>query len=262
MLNCWGAIFSGALNGLGLQRKVARTAILCDVIQLTLTILTVPRFGLSGFVVGFVLSSAVSVGLDLRELCRSAGMKPKWKEWLFAPVTAAVLSGMWGNLLFRYLTDNGIGHDHACVGEDMAKRILRRLKFDNDTIYKVSKIVRYHDYGNGMEPTHRIVRRAIHTMGEDIYPYMFAVRQADIFAQSLHEREEKLSRLEKGQSIYEEILGAGDCLSLKDLAVTGKDLIDAGVKPGPELGEILSGMLEQVLEDPSKNTKEYLLTLI
>jgi stage V sporulation protein B len=116
MLNCWGAIFSGALNGLGLQRKVARTAILCDVIQLTLTILTVPRFGLRGFVVGFVLSSAVSVGLDLRELCRSAEMKPKWKEWLFAPVTAAVLSGMWGNLLFRYLTDNGIGHGHACVG--------------------------------------------------------------------------------------------------------------------------------------------------
>ena len=153
-------------------------------------------------------------------------------------------------------------HDHACVGEDMAKRILRRLKFDNDTIYKVSKIVRYHDYGNGVAPTHRIIRRAIHTMGEDIYPYMFAVRQADILAQSQYEREEKLSRLEEAQSIYEEILGARDCLSLKDLAVTGKDLIEAGVKPGPELGEILSGMLEQVLEDPGKNTKEYLLTLI
>lgn len=153
-------------------------------------------------------------------------------------------------------------YDHACVGEDMAKKILRRLKFDNDTIYKVSKIVRYHDYGNGVEPTHRMIRRAIYKVGEDIYPYMFAVRRADILAQSMHEREEKLSCLEKGQAMYEEILRAGDCLSLKDLAVTGKDLIDAGVAPGPELGEILGRMLEQVLEDPAKNTKEYLLTLI
>ena len=153
-------------------------------------------------------------------------------------------------------------YNHAIVGEEMAKKILRRLKFDNDTLYKVSKIVRYHDYGNGVQPTHKSIRRAIHKIGVDMYPYMFAVRHADLLAQSDYQREEKLSTLMSGQEIYEEILKAGDCLSLKDLAVTGKDLIEAGVTPGPKLGEILDAMLEQVLEDPSKNTREYLLTLI
>ena len=55
----------------------------------------------------------------------------------------------------------------------------------------------------------------------------------------------------------QEILEAQNCLSLKDLAVTGRDLIDAGVKPGPTLGVILNAMLEAVIEHPEYNTKEY-----
>ena len=59
--------------------------------------------------------------------------------------------------------------------------------------------------------------------------------------------------------IYEEILERGDCLSLRSLAVTGNDLIRDGVKPGPALGDILNKLLEEVLEHPEKNEKEYLL---
>lgn len=47
--------------------------------------------------------------------------------------------------------------------------------------------------------------------------------------------------------------------TLKDLAVTGRDLMAAGMKPGPQLGRTLTALLEFVLEDPGKNTKEYLL---
>jgi len=90
-------------------------------------------------------------------------------------------------------------HGHAVAGEEMAKEILRRLKFDNDTIYKVTKIVRYHDYGIGVCPTKKSVRKAINKIGEDIYPYMFAVRKADILAQSGYERDEKMSRLSLDQ---------------------------------------------------------------
>lgn len=153
-------------------------------------------------------------------------------------------------------------HGHPVKGEEMAKGILRRLKFDNDTIYKVSKIVRYHDYGNSFDPNPKNVRKAIYKMGEDIFPYMFEVRKADILAQSLYQREEKLTRLVLWQQCYQEIKESGDCLSLKDLAVTGKDLIEAGIAPGPALGEILTKLLEEVLEDPAKNTKEYLLSRI
>ena len=51
-------------------------------------------------------------------------------------------------------------------------------------------------------------------------------------------------------------------LGLKDLAVKGDELIAAGVRPGPDVGEVLQGLLGEVLDDPAKNTKEYLLSRV
>lgn len=161
------------------------------------------------------------------------------------------------------LTVDGEGithfHGHAAVSADMAKSILRRLKFDNYTISMVSRLVLYHDYGNGIEPTMRIVRRAMNKIGEDAFPALFRVRYADMCAQSDYRREEKEQQLEKWRLLYEEVLEKGQCVSLKTLAVTGSDLIAVGMKPGKELGDTLQKLLELVLEDPSLNTKEHLL---
>ncbi len=57
----------------------------------------------------------------------------------------------------------------------------------------------------------------------------------------------------------EEILKAGDCIRLKDMAVTGRELIDAGMKPGPEMGTVLNRLFQLVLEKPECNNKEYLM---
>mgnify|MGYP002799555319 FL=1 len=62
--------------------------------------------------------------------------------------------------------------------------------------------------------------------------------------------------------MYKEIEREGDCLTIKDLAVDGRDLIQGGITPGPQLGRTLQEFLEIVLEDPEKNTKEYLLSLL
>ena len=67
--------------------------------------------------------------------------------------------------------------------------------------------------------------------------------------------------LEKVHQVYEEILKRQDCISLKQLKVTGKDLIAAGMQPGKEIGEVLNKMLADVLEEPSHNEKEYLMRL-
>lgn len=150
-------------------------------------------------------------------------------------------------------------HGHPAVGEKMAYEILRRLRFDNDTINVVTRLVRYHDYGNGVEPTQRIVRRAMNRVGVDIFPMLFPVRRADILAQSQYLREEKLHNLELWQEHYEQIIAEGQCVTLKGLAVTGKDLIALGVKPGKRLGELLQTLLGLVLEDPDWNTRERLL---
>ena len=87
-------------------------------------------------------------------------------------------------------------HGHPAVGEELARRILRRLRFDNDTVAVVTRLVRYHDYGNDVIPDLRIVRRAVNKIGEDIFPLLFPVRHADILAQSDYLRAEKLENLE------------------------------------------------------------------
>ena len=153
-------------------------------------------------------------------------------------------------------------HGHPAISEEETKKILRRLKFDNDTIYKVSKLALYHDYGKSVEPTKRIVRRAIHKIGEDIFPLLFPVKQADMDAQSDFERDRKQQNLIAWKVLYEEILAKQECVSLKTLAVTGKDLLAAGVAPGKAVGDTLNKLLELVLDAPSCNTKEYLLEQI
>lgn len=152
-------------------------------------------------------------------------------------------------------------HGHPKVSAEMTREILRRLRFDNDTVSTVSRLVEYHDYGNGTMPDMRMVRRAVNKIGEDIFPLLLQVRLADTMAQSDYLRQEKLASLAGWNRLYEEILAQKQCLSLKTLAVTGSDLIAAGMKPGKELGEVLKSLLDHVLDQPQDNQKELLLAL-
>lgn len=80
-----------------------------------------------------------------------------------------------------------------------AKSILRRLKFDNDTISKVSRLIKYHD--DRPMPEMRSVRRAVNRIGEDLFPMYLEVQEADMLAQSEYRREEKSARLKGWQSV-------------------------------------------------------------
>lgn len=162
----------------------------------------------------------------------------------------------------KSIDEDGIYHfyGHPAKGAEMAKEILRRLKFDNDTIQKVSALIKSHDDTPPLEP--KAIRRAIFRTGLEQYPALFAVKRADALGKNQYQREEKLAYIEGYQKLYEEILEKQQCLTLKELAVTGKDLIDAGMKPGKELGETLEKMLEHVLEYPQDNQKEILMNKI
>lgn len=153
-------------------------------------------------------------------------------------------------------------HGHEAISERLAGEILHRLKFDNDTLRKVTKLVRYHDYGNGVKPTDTIVRRAIHKIGEELFPLFLLVRQADLSAQSDFRRKEKQQNLDAWKELFASIQEREDCVSLKTLAVTGSDLIQSGMKPGKEIGETLSKLLCVVLEHPEWNEKEKLMDLL
>ncbi len=156
--------------------------------------------------------------------------------------------------------ENGVSHfyGHQEASERLAAQILRRLKFDNDTIALVKKLVRYHD--RPIEPTYRGVRRAMMKTGEEVFPLLLEVKRADLLAQSLYQREEKERSLSQVGVIYREILEKKQCVSLKSLAVNGSDLIrEAGMKPGRELGETLGELLNLVVDNPDCNTREILL---
>ena len=131
------------------------------------------------------------------------------------------------------------------------------MKFDNETIRSVTRLVYYHDYR--MPPDKRSVRRAVNRIGKELFPYYLEIRMADTLAQSAYRREEKIADIRGVEQCFYKILRDGECVSLKEMAVTGKDLIGAGIKPGPQMGEILNTLLEEVLEDPKKNQKAYLL---
>ena len=155
--------------------------------------------------------------------------------------------------------EQGIDHfyGHQEVSAQMANDILRRLKSDNETRRSVSKLVRYHDLTCGL--TGKSVRKAISLIGEDLFPLYLEVKDADTRAQSDFRFQEKMDYLEEVRLLYRKILEEGDCLSLKDLAVNGKDLIAAGMKPGREIGEVLEAMYRDVIDDPEHNNKEYLM---
>jgi len=161
--------------------------------------------------------------------------------------------------LVKTFDDQGVAHfkTHDVKGAEMTKQILRRLKFDNDTLHKVVHLVQYHDYRMPAEPKN--VRRAMYKIGEELFPYYLEVREADTLAQSAYLQEEKLQNIRDIRACYEEIRAKRECVSLKTLAITGSDLIADGMEPGKEIGEILNHLLELVIEHPEYNTKEYLL---
>lgn len=163
--------------------------------------------------------------------------------------------------MMKTVDENGIAHFkmHDVKGAEMTKQILRRLKFDNDTMNKVVKLVQYHDYRMPSEPKN--VRKAMNKIGEDLFPYYLEVREADTLAQSEYLQEEKLQNIKDVRHCYEDILAKKECVSLRTLAVTGSDLIENGMKPGKEIGIVLNKLLEIVIENPEYNTKNKLLEI-
>lgn len=126
-------------------------------------------------------------------------------------------------------------------GADMAVRVLRDLKLDNDTISKVKTLVSWS--GVSLAPEAGEVRRAMSRMEPEVWDVLMDLNGygEDVRALTCRIRED------------------GDCLSLKELSVNGQDLIAAGVKPGREIGGILNRMLEHVLEYPKDNEKDVLM---
>lgn len=107
LLSCYQSVLAGALNGMERQRSSAVNAILSDIVQLAFTIFAIPRWGLSAFVAGFVLSALAGAALNLFSVVRFGGLKPKWLRWFLSPLLSALLMGLCARLSFVIACDGG-----------------------------------------------------------------------------------------------------------------------------------------------------------
>ena len=165
----------------------------------------------------------------------------------------------------RSTDENGIDHfyNHNEAGAVLSKAILRRLKFDNQTTQMVTTLIAHHDirFNDALGTGRKHVRRVIHSVGENLFPYLLDVMEADISAQSDFMRLKKLTALKETRQAYHEILAANDCLTLKDLKINGNQLKALGISEGKIIGAILNALLSQVLNNPELNDYEKLKEL-
>ena len=149
-------------------------------------------------------------------------------------------------------------HGHEVVGARMTKKILENLKFSRETAEKVIKLVRWHMFFSDPEKvTLSAVRRIVSNVGKENIWDLVNLRICDRIGTG--RPKEQPFRLRKYQSMIEQAMR--DPISVGMLAIDGNEVIrETGEKPGPRIGWILHALLEEVLEDPSKNTKEYLMS--
>jgi len=146
-------------------------------------------------------------------------------------------------------------YGHEVVGARMVKKIMERLKFPKDISEKVEKLVRYHMFFSDTETiTLSAVRRVIVNVGKTNIWDLMKVRECDRVGMK---KKEAPYRLRKYHAMIEECLR--DPISVSQLKIDGTILMnELGIKPGPKMGFILNALLEEVLDDPSKNVREYL----
>ncbi|RKI71509.1 HD domain-containing protein [bacterium 1xD42-67] len=162
----------------------------------------------------------------------------------------------------RSTDEDGIDHfyGHPAVSAKLADEMLRALRFDNRTREQVVTLVERHDVQIPLRS--QAVRKWLSRLGPETFFQLLEVKRADNMGQARELVRDRLAELDALQAKAEEILAQGQCFSLKDLAVNGRDVIAAGIAPGPEVGRTLNALLERVVCGEAENQREVLLGLL
>ena len=163
----------------------------------------------------------------------------------------------------KTLDEDGVGHfyGHQAKGADMAKDILKRLKLDNHTIDETCLLIREHDFS--LHGTNiRTFRRFLNRLGIERFEDFLTIKKADMAGQSDYNKDVRQGYVDDMIAMYEQVKEENQCIKMSDMAIKGKDLIDMGISPGKEMGNILKALFEKVLDDPELNNKEKLIKLV
>ena len=155
---------------------------------------------------------------------------------------------------------DGHFYQHEYVGEAKTRAILRRWKFDKETVNEVAHLIRYHMFWYQTEWTGSAVRRFMNKVGIENIPALFALRRADNIGSGA--RSPKMYALDTLWQRVQEEIDAANAFSLRDLKLDGDDLrTELGLTPGPLFGKILNELFEKVLDDPTLNDRATLLRM-
>jgi tRNA nucleotidyltransferase/poly(A) polymerase len=155
---------------------------------------------------------------------------------------------------------HGRGHfyDHNLMSAQMAEDILQRLHYSIRTVRQVSLLVREHMLN--LQMRHPAIRRLISRVGRAAIPGLLAVKQADLLAHSTDLILQTLPEWDAFRARLSEVLAEDATFNLSDLVINGTDLLDSlACQPGPLIGAVLKALLDEVLVQPQKNQRSYLL---
>jgi tRNA nucleotidyltransferase (CCA-adding enzyme) len=165
------------------------------------------------------------------------------------------------------IDEKGIGHfyGHGDISARITSEIFKRMKMTNakeingNDLKDVIELIKYHDIM--IEPRKKSVRKILSKLkGNELqFQRLLSVKRADVLAQAPDKLENRLKEIEAIELIFKEVVAEKACTTLKDLAVTGKDLIDLGIPAGKGIGIILNQLLEEVINEKLSNEKEELL---
>lgn len=213
----------------------------------------------------------------LPELLESVGVVQneyhRWTVWEHLLIALERVEGGLALRLAALLHDIGkprslsVGEDgrrhffrHELIGAEMVDEILTRLRFENEVRSKVVHLVRYHmDLHFDTPPSDAALRRMLRRIGPEHMNDLIHLRRADRIASGTRQGDLGEETIAILQAI-ERLLASDAALKIKDLAVTGRDVMQAlNIMRGPAVGRALEDLLQEVLEEPSRNNREWLL---
>ncbi len=146
-------------------------------------------------------------------------------------------------------------YNHEVVGTQIAYRIGQRLRLSKEQLKRMVTLVRWHQFSVDERQTDSAIRRFIRRVGKENIEDMLALRIGDRLGGGATETS---WRLEKYKERIEQLLVTP--FSVSDMAIDGNDVMKTlGIKPGPKVGEIINKIFEEVMEDHTRNQREYLL---
>lgn len=161
-----------------------------------------------------------------------------------------------------FMDENGRGHfrDHAKAGAEITRQCLTELKAP--AALRDEAVWLAENHMNYFKPDRHLLRRRLSRWGQQRVEKLLSLHRADLLGKDAEDISQSLAQLEESRQLLAQLIQEEGRFTVRDLAVNGKDLLQCGMTPGPEMKQMLSRLLEGVLSEELPNTRELLLDYV